>query len=107
MMRWIKFEGGLTHLRLKRWVLHETKCKYLFIEAARPKYSAIRWENLNEIATLSLNSFDFVPAPCGINEFRCHTGFVCVGKKQVCDEHHQCIDGSDDYKSGKFYFIII
>ena len=63
-------------------------------------------KSVNEITICSLNPFDFVSAPCDINEFRCHTGFVCVDKQQVCDEHHQCIDGSDDYKSGKFYFAI-
>ncbi|XP_072033306.1 CUB and sushi domain-containing protein 3-like [Amphiura filiformis] len=37
--------------------------------------------------------------PCSSDEFQCYSGFVCVDKLQVCDDYHQCIDGSDDFKS--------
>ena len=43
------------------------------------------------------------PVPCQEDEFRCHAGFVCADKLQVCDDHHQCIDGSDDFKTGRMF----
>ena len=45
--------------------------------------------------------FHFWLVPCTSDEFRCFAGFVCVDKLQVCDKYEQCMDGSDDFKSGK------
>ena len=46
----------------------------------------------------------FHAAPCvGDGEFLCESGYGCLDVALLCDNHPQCLDGSDEKSCGNHY----